>query len=160
MSVQSKGALWGWKGKGYSHSHPVDRRIFWRSARSEASLRRGDDEGQLLTCICGGIHPGWFEPTLLIGRTISIDEYSWVVSTSRSPVPVSLHLLALQLEPKRPLFTPLPRFGFNSGDATGVQGVEVWSIELCWLHHHFLDHYVGRRVLNLMPSPGIPNHLH
>ncbi len=41
-------------------------------------------------------------------------DVSWVVSTPRSPVPVSLHLLALQLKsslsglraPEHPLFTP------------------------------------------------------
>ncbi len=50
-----------------------------------------------------------------------------------SPVPVSLHLLSLQLKPslsglrtpEHPLFTPPPLFGLNIGDATGKQEIEV-----------------------------------
>ncbi len=50
----------------------------------------------LLTCTCCVIHSGRVEPTS------SMEKYgddSWVVGTLRSPVPASLHLLALQLKP-------------------------------------------------------------
>ncbi len=54
-------------------------------------------------------------------------DVSWVVTTPRSPVIASLHLLALQLKPslpgliapERPLFTHTLPVGFNPGDATG-----------------------------------------
>ncbi len=47
-------------------------------------------------------------------------------------------------------------FGLNPGDATGTQGIGVWSAEVCWLHRHSLNLFVGQQVLNLLPSPGIP----
>ncbi len=61
-----------------------------------------------------------------------LDDVSWVVSTPRSPVTASLHLLALQLKPslcglrapEHPFFTPFI-FGLNPGDALGTQGVGV-----------------------------------
>ncbi len=50
-----------------------------------------------------GIHPGWVQSASLIELTtivvISIGDVSWVVSTPRSPVAASLHLVALQLKP-------------------------------------------------------------
>ncbi len=48
--------------------------------------------------------------------------------------------------------------GFNPGCGTGTQGVGVWSAEVCWLHRHLLNHSVGQKVLNLLPSPGVPTH--
>ncbi len=53
-------------------------------------------------------------------------DVSWVVSTPRSQVPVPLHLLALQLN-----LGLLSLFGLNPGDATGTQGIGVWSAEVC-----------------------------
>ncbi len=60
-------------------------------------------------------------------------DVSWVIRTPWSPVPVSLHLLALQLKPSLPVrfeiaWAPalhtLP-FGFNPSDATVTQGIGV-----------------------------------
>ncbi len=82
-------------------------------------------------------------------------DVSWVVSTPRSPVPASLHLLALQLKLflhglRAPLFTH-SFFGFNPGDATGTQGIGVWSAEVWWLHYPLLENFVGQKVFNLLP---------
>ncbi len=63
----------------------------------------------VLTCTCGGIHPGRVEPASPRHGNVP-----WVGSTTRSPVPSSLHLLALQLKPslsclwapEHSLFTP------------------------------------------------------
>ncbi len=47
-------------------------------------------------------------------------------------------------------------FGFNPGDAvTGTQGIGVCPAEVCSLHRHLLDHFLGRYVLNLLPSSGV-----
>ncbi len=66
----------------------------------------------LLTCSCGGIHQGRVEPASPIDSSGNV---SWIISTSRSPVPASLQVLALQLKPslpslrtsERPLFTAI-----------------------------------------------------
>ncbi len=50
----------------------------------------------VLTCTCGGIHPGQVVP---LSPRENHGDVSWEVSTQRSPVPASLHLLALQLKP-------------------------------------------------------------
>ncbi len=65
---------------------------------------------------CGDIHLGWVEPASPIGLTGSSlhGDASWIGSTPRLPVPVSLYLLALQLKPgllglrapEHPLLTP------------------------------------------------------
>ncbi len=65
----------------------------------------------VLTFTCGGIHPGRVEPASPMH-----DDVSWVGSTPRSPIPASLHLLAMQLKPsvsslwapEHPLFTHPP----------------------------------------------------
>ncbi len=64
---------------------------------------------QYLLCACGCIRPGRVVPA-----SPRHGDESWVGSTPMSPVPASLHLLALQLKPslsglcapERPLFTP------------------------------------------------------
>ncbi len=64
--------------------------------------------------------PSCLEAAFPIGGLVS-----WIVSTSRSPVPASMHLLALQLKPSWPVQVEsagasalhiLP-FGLNPGDA-------------------------------------------
>ncbi len=55
---------------------------------------------------------------------------SWIGSTPRSPVPASLHLLALQLKPVRfenagVSVLQITHFSFNPGGATGTQGIGV-----------------------------------
>ncbi len=94
-----------------------------------------------------------------------ICDVSWVVSTPRSPVLASLHLVALKLKPSWacPVWERRsvccvhthPPFCLNPGDATAMKGIGVWSAEVCWIHRH-LDLFVGQQVLNLLPSPGIP----
>ncbi len=53
-------------------------------------------------CTCVGIRPGRVERTSPIELTTYCGHFicnvSWVVSTPRSPVPASLHLVALQLK--------------------------------------------------------------
>ncbi len=92
---------------------------------------------------CGRIHPGRVEPA---SPRESHGDVSWVVSTPRSPVPVSMYLLALQLKPSlsglrapgRPLFTH-PPFWFESR----------------WRKEDAKDRsLIGRGVLTLPPFVG------
>ncbi len=79
----------------------------------------------LLTC--GHIHPGRVEPA-----SPRHGDVSWVPSPR-----VAAHIgFAAQVKPARfvragaPALHTLP-FGFNPGDATGTQGIGVWSAEVC-----------------------------
>ncbi len=68
-----------------------------------------------------------------VSRKENHGDFSWVVKTSRSPVPVLLHLLALQLKTRllvrfestgaSTIYT-FP-FCFNRGDAVGTRGIGV-----------------------------------
>ncbi len=72
-------------------------------------------------------------------------DVSWVVSTPRFPAPASGIHLAHQVWERRsvrPSHT-LP-FAFNPGDATGTQGIGVWSAKVCWLPYHLSDHFVSQ----------------
>ncbi len=68
-------------------------------------------------------------------RHPNIGDVSWIVSTPRSPVPASLHLVASQLKPSmsglRASERPLFHFGFNPSDATGTQKKGVCLAEMC-----------------------------
>ncbi len=54
----------------------------------------------LLTCTCGGIHPGWVEPA-----SPRHSDVSWVGSTPRLALQLTPSLSGLWA-PERPLFTP------------------------------------------------------
>ncbi len=63
---------------------------------------------------------------------IVIGGVSWVSSISRSPIPASLHLVALQLKPSMPGLRPPERplhFRFTPCDATGTQWIEIYQME-------------------------------
>ncbi len=115
-------------------------------SRSEAR-RLGKAFGSnwyLPTCTYGSIHSGWVEPASQRAKHYDV---SWAVSTPRSPVPASLHLLALQLKPslsglgapKHPFFPPsilvliqMMRRGCNGSEVDrkrcGVYTTVYWTI--------------------------------
>ncbi len=120
--------------------------------KSLCSVVRLDWLDWQFTCTWSGIPQGRFEPA-------SPREMFWRKLAHRvSPVPASLHLLALQLKPS--IRSSHPPFGFTPGDATATQGIGVWSTEVYWLHRHLLVHFVGQKVLNLLPSTDKPTLWH
>ncbi len=114
----------------------------------------------VLTYTYSGIHLGWVEPTL------PVIACWWFVGRQyvEVPAPASLHFLALQLKPslpvlralERPLFT-YPFFWFEfrwrDGDARDM------SLIGRGVHRH-LVHFLDQKLLNLLPSPGIPTLWH
>ncbi len=100
-------------------------------------------QGSIFTCTWGGIYPRRVEPA---SSREKHGDVSWVY---RVPSPdVTAYIgFAAQAKLARPesdgesAFHTL-LFGFIPVDATGTQGIGVWSAEVCWLHRH-LDNFVG-----------------
>ncbi len=113
-----------------------------------------DNLTHLFTRTCGGTHPA----------SPRHGDFSWVGTTPRSPSPASRYLLALHFKPswlvrfesaRDSTLHALP-FGFNPGDATGTQGIGVWSAEVCWLHRHSVGHFGGQLLRILLSRNNKP----
>ncbi len=100
----------------------------------------------LLACTCSGIHPWQVEPA-----SPKHGDVSWVGITPRSPVPASQAKLVRFVGAGASALHTF--FYYNPGDATGMQGIGVWSTEVWWLHRYLCDLFMGQSVAQSSAQP-------